>query len=59
MSRNYPGQLVLDRLEQRVTKLHEAAQAVPPGDERESILHRARKMEAASNVIGRWYPRPA
>jgi hypothetical protein len=59
MSRDHPGQLVVDRLEQRATELHEAAQTLPPGDEREGILHRARRMEAASNVISRWYPRSA
>lgn len=59
MSRDNPGRLVVDRLEQRAAELHEAAQTLAPGDERESILHRARRMEAASNVISRWYSRPA
>ncbi len=54
---HYSKQMV-DRLELRATELHEAAETLPHGGEREALLHRARRMEAASNVIDRWLSSP-
>ena len=46
--------VVQDRLELRASQLHEAAEILPHGDERESLVQRARKMENAALVIDRW-----
>jgi hypothetical protein len=46
--------IVQDRLEQRATELREVADTLPRGDARETVLHRALKMEAAALVIERW-----
>jgi hypothetical protein len=60
-----PGRHVLrdhralqDHLELRAAQLSEAAETLPPGDERDGLLHRATKMEAASLVIDRWISSP-
>jgi hypothetical protein len=50
----YSKQIVRDRLELRASELHEAAETLPHGHEREGLLHRARRMENASLVIDRW-----
>lgn len=45
-------------LDLRVTQLHEAAEALPPGDAREALIFRATKIEAASLIIERWASSP-
>jgi hypothetical protein len=45
-------------LEQRAARLNEAAETLPQGDERDGLLHRATKMEAASLIIDRWMSSP-
>jgi hypothetical protein len=41
-------------LELRAAQLSDAAGILPVGDERDGLLHRATKMEAASLIIDRW-----
>jgi hypothetical protein len=54
-----PGNRALqDHLEQRAARLSDAAETLPQGDERDSLLHRATKMEAASLIIDRWMSSP-
>jgi hypothetical protein len=55
---HYPKHIVQDRLELRATELHQAAETLPHGDERESLLQRALRMEAASLLIDRWMSSP-
>jgi hypothetical protein len=50
--------IVQDRLEQRAIELREAADALPHGDAREALLHRALKMDAASLILDRWVSPP-
>jgi hypothetical protein len=59
MSSIYASQIVQNRLRLRATKLHETAETLPRGGDREALLHRARKMETASRVIDRWLASPA
>ena len=54
---HYPKS-VQDHLELRATQLHEAAETLPHGDARESMVHRANKIEAASQIIERWASSP-
>lgn len=49
---------VQECLELRASELHEAAETLPWGDEKESLLQRARRMAAASDVINRWLASP-
>jgi hypothetical protein len=51
-------QMAQDRLELRARQLNEAAETLPHGDEREALLQRARKIEAASLIIDRWLSSP-
>ncbi|MDB5578732.1 MAG: hypothetical protein JWR80_3908 [Bradyrhizobium sp.] len=51
-------QTVQECLELRASELHEVAETLPYGDERESLLQRARRMVAASDVIDRWLASP-
>jgi hypothetical protein len=54
-----PGNRALqDQLELRAAQLNEAAKILPHGDERDGLLHRATKMEAASLIIDRWSSSP-
>jgi hypothetical protein len=54
-----PGNRALqDHLEQRAAQLSETAETLPQGDERDGLLRRATKMEAASLVIDRWMSSP-
>jgi hypothetical protein len=55
----YPKHVVQNRLELRALQLQDAAETLPQGDERESLLNRARRMEKASDVIDRWISSPA
>jgi hypothetical protein len=50
----YPRHIVQNRIELRALQLHDAAESLPYGDEREVLLNRARRMEKASDVIDRW-----
>lgn len=52
-------QTVQGCLELRASELHEAADKLPVGDMRDGLLQRARKMTAASDVIGSWLASPA
>ena len=45
-------------LEQRAAELSQTAETLPQGDERNRLLRRAIKMEAASLVIDRWVSSP-
>jgi hypothetical protein len=45
-------------LEHRAAQLNEAAETLPHGDERDALLHRAVRMEAASLVLDRWMSSP-
>jgi hypothetical protein len=54
----YSKQMAQDLLELRARQLNEAAETLPHGDERESLLHRARRIEAASLIIDRWLSSP-
>jgi hypothetical protein len=45
-------------LEHRAAQLNEAAEILPRGDERDALLHRAVRMEAASLVLDRWMSSP-
>jgi hypothetical protein len=45
-------------LELRAAQLGEAAKPLLPGNERDGLLHRAAKMEAASLVIDMWMSSP-
>jgi hypothetical protein len=47
-----------DRLELRARQLNETAETLPHGDEREALLQRVRKIEAASLIIDRWLSSP-
>jgi hypothetical protein len=58
MPPTHPSQIVQDRLQLRATQLHETAESLPHGQEREGLLHRARRMEKASLVIDRWMASP-
>jgi hypothetical protein len=50
-----PGDRALqEHLELRAAQLSDAAGTLPHGDERDGLLHRATKMEAASRIIDRW-----
>lgn len=55
---HYSRQTVPDHLELRASELQAAAATLPYGDERDGLLHRARRMEAASHVINRWLSSP-
>jgi len=56
---HFPKHIVQERLELRAAELHEAAETLPRGgDEREGLIHRARKLESASLVIDRWMASP-
>lgn len=55
---HHPRQTVQDHLGLRAGELHEAAETLPFGDERDGLLHRARRMEAASRVIDGWLSSP-
>lgn len=44
-------QTVQERLELRASELHEVAEMLPHGDEKEGLLRRTRRMVAASDVI--------
>jgi hypothetical protein len=50
----YTPQTVQDHLQLRATQLHEAAENLPHGGERQALVHRAHRMEDASRVIDRW-----
>jgi hypothetical protein len=54
----FASQIVQDRLRLRATQLHETAETLPHGGDREALLHRARKLESASRVIDRWLASP-
>jgi hypothetical protein len=54
----YSKQMVQNSLELRAMQLNEAAETLPHGDDREAVLNRARRMEAALNVIDRWLSSP-
>jgi hypothetical protein len=43
-----------DYLDLKVSQLHEDAETLSHGDARDALLCRARKVEAASLVIGHW-----
>jgi hypothetical protein len=58
MSFTYASQIVQDHLRLRATQLHETAETLPHGGDREALLHRALKMETASRVIDRWVASP-
>jgi hypothetical protein len=45
-------------LQLRASQLSEAAETFPQGDERDGLLQRAAKMEAASLTIDRWMSSP-
>jgi hypothetical protein len=47
-----------ERVDLRVVELNEAAESLPQGNEREALLNKARRMEAASNVIDKWLSSP-
>lgn len=54
-----PGdRLLQDQLGQRAARLSQAAETLPLGDERDGLLHRAAKMEAASLIIDSWMSSP-
>jgi len=57
MAHHFP-QTVQERLELRASRLHEVAEMLPHGDEKENLLQRARRMVAASNVINSWLASP-
>jgi hypothetical protein len=52
------SQSIQVHLEQRPARLNEAALILPSGDERDALLHRAVRMEAASLVLDRWMSSP-
>jgi hypothetical protein len=54
MSPTPTSRIVQDRLQLRATQLHEMAETLPHGHEREGLLQRIRRMESASLVIDRW-----
>ena len=58
MSFTFARQIVLNHLRIRATQLHEAAETLPRGGDREALLHKAHKMETASRVIDRWLASP-
>ena len=51
-------QMAQERVDLRVVELNEAAESLPQGNEREALLNKARRMEAASNVIDKWLSSP-
>jgi hypothetical protein len=51
-----PHKIARDYLDLKVSQLHEEAEALSHGDARDALLCRARKVEAASLVIGHWLP---
>jgi hypothetical protein len=55
---DYSKHSVQDHLELTAAKLHEIAYALPHGDKRELLLHKAVKMKAASLIIDRWMSSP-
>jgi hypothetical protein len=55
---HYSQRDVQDLLEYRAIELHDAAETLPDGNERDSMLRRARRMEDASLVIERWASSP-
>jgi hypothetical protein len=55
----YSKQMAQDILGLKATQLNEAAEILPHGDEREALLHRARKIGAASLIIDRWLSSPS
>jgi hypothetical protein len=54
MPPTHTSQIVQNRLQIRAMQLHETAETLPHGHEREGILDRARRMKNASLVIDRW-----
>jgi hypothetical protein len=54
----YTSQIVQDSLRLRAAQLHEAAETLPHGGDREALLHRAGRMETASSVIDKWMASP-
>jgi hypothetical protein len=58
MTPTHTNQIVQDRLQLEATQLHETAEGLPHGHEREGLLHKARRMEKASLVIDRWMTSP-
>ncbi len=55
---HYFPQTVQECLELKASALHEVAETLSHGDEKESLLERARRMVAASDVIDRWLASP-
>jgi hypothetical protein len=51
-----PHKIAQDYLDLKVNQLHEEAETLSHGDARDAVLRRARKVEAASLVIGHWLP---
>ena len=58
MPYNHAQQAAQEHIDTRAMQLNEAAKSLPQGDEREALLKKARKMEAASSIIDRWLPSP-
>ncbi|MES2198281.1 MAG: hypothetical protein V4517_28000 [Pseudomonadota bacterium] len=55
---HYPQQTVQGCLELRASELREAAEILPCGNARDGLLQKARRMAAASDIIGSWLASP-
>jgi hypothetical protein len=51
-----PYKIAQDYLALKVTQLHAEAETLSHGDARDALMCRARRVEAASLVIGHWLP---
>jgi hypothetical protein len=58
MADKRPKQLFHDRVEMEAVQLNEKAETFPRGHMREALLHKARQMIAASEIVDRWLSSP-
>jgi hypothetical protein len=58
MTDERPKQLFDDRVELEAVQLNEKAETFPHGHMREALLHKARQITAASEIIDRWLSSP-
>jgi hypothetical protein len=54
----HPKQPFQDRVEMEAVQLNEKAETLPHGYMREALLHKARQMIAASEIVDRWLSSP-
>jgi hypothetical protein len=58
MAHEYPRQLFQDRLELKTALLNAEAESLPCGRKREALLHKARQINTASQIVDKWLSSP-